>query len=139
MKQYIVALFAILVLFSCKKESNEAKRFRSIGVGMAHNLILQQDGNETFTILDVRTIDEFNSGHIKNAKNIDYINNKKDLLDLNKGSTYLVYCASGRRSLLATEYMNQFGFNSIFNMSGGINEWKATFNTLIPSPYNESN
>ena len=106
---------------------------------MAHNLILQQDGNSTFTILDVRTVDEFNNGHIKGAKNIDYLHNKKKLLNLKKNHTYLVYCASGRRSLLASEYMNQFGFTSVFNMSGGIQEWQETFNTLTPSPYNESN
>ena len=55
---------------------------------MAHNLILQQDGNSNFVIIDVRTTDEYDSGHIEDAINIDYLNNKDDLLTLDK-KTYL--------------------------------------------------
>jgi rhodanese-related sulfurtransferase len=139
MTKYFMILIIPIFLFSCKKDIENTKQFRSIGSGMAHNLILQQDGNSNFVILDVRTADEYNHGHIEDAINIDYLNNKEDLLTLNKQYTYLIYCESGRRSLLAAEYMNQFDFKSLFNMSGGIKEWKAMFNTLIPSPYNEAN
>ena len=139
MTKYLMLIILSILLFSCKKDVEKTKQLRSIGSGMAHNLILQQDGNSTFVILDVRTTDEYDSGHIEDAINIDYLNNKDALLTLDKKNTYLIYCESGRRSLLAAQYMNKFGFTSLFNMSGGIKEWKAMFNTLIPSPYNESN
>ena len=84
MTRYLMILIIPILLFSCKKDVKNTKQFRSIGSGMAHNLILQQDGNSTFVILDVRTTDEYDSGHIEDAINIDYLNNKDDLLTLNK-------------------------------------------------------
>ena len=132
-------LFLLITLsLSCKNSDTPKVISNNISAGMAHNLILQQENNENFIILDVRTEAEYNAGHIKGAKNIDYTNNNVGLLELDKSKTYLIYCASGRRSKLAANEMLNSGFKSLFNMSGGINEWRQMFNSLTPSPYNES-
>ncbi len=78
-------------------------------------------------ILDVRTPDEFAAGHMKGAKNIDFI--EKDFTEkvaaLDKNKTYLVHCASGRRSAQAAEEMvKKLKFTNVYNLEGGINAWQ---------------
>ena len=66
----------------------------------ANNLIKSNAGSRYFMILDVRTPDEFNSGHIQGALNIDSasadLNSRIAQLDTLK--IYLVYCRTGVRS-----------------------------------------
>ncbi len=77
-------------------------------------------------LLDVRTQEEFDQGHIENALLIDVKNkNFADLVGkLDKQKTYIVYCRSGRRSLTASDIMIKQGFTRIINMEGGYNAWK---------------
>ncbi len=77
-------------------------------------------------ILDVRTTDEFNEGHIKGAILIDQ--NKSDFLELvrqllPKEKTIAIYCRSGRRSANAAERLVKEGYKPV-NLKGGILEWK---------------
>ena len=77
-------------------------------------------------ILDVRTTDEFNEGHIKGAILIDL--NKSDFLELvrqllPKEKTIAIYCRSGRRSANAAERLVKEGYKPV-NLKGGILEWK---------------
>lgn len=136
MNKFIV-LTCLILIVGCKPKTQSRPQYRDISVGMAHNLILQQQGNHSFTILDVRTPEEFATGHIDGAINIDYINNKEELLNLPKDKTYLIYCASGNRSRKSALYLKSQGHSSLFNMSGGIKSWVETFNTYVPSPLNE--
>ena len=82
---------------------------------------------------DVRTKEEFEKGHIENAINIDFINNKRSLKKLDRKKTYLIYCQSGRRSQLAMDFLKEQGFTRLFNMRGGLLQWKQQFPSLIPS------
>ena len=43
---------------------------------------------------------------------------------MDKTQTYAVYCQSGRRSGIAVETMNQAGFNNLFNLANGIQDWR---------------
>lgn len=78
-------------------------------------------------VLDVRTRDEFNQGHITGAINIDVETDtfENEVSKLDKNATYAVYCRSGRRSLLAVDAMAGFGFTTMFNLKNGIIEWQA--------------
>ncbi len=81
-----------------------------------------------FTLIDIRTIDEFNAGHIKTAKQADYYQTQSfsDYLDsLNKNANYLIYCHTGRRSGLALQIMQQKGFTNVYDLAGGYNDWLA--------------
>ncbi|NCU02650.1 MAG: rhodanese-like domain-containing protein [Chitinophagaceae bacterium] len=80
-------------------------------------------------VLDVRTTQEFNEGHLPNAVHIDVMDSVafvQQISKLKKGKTYLVYCKSGRRSSKAATIMEQQGFRHIWNMEGGITAWKGT-------------
>ncbi|NOT38838.1 MAG: rhodanese-like domain-containing protein [Saprospiraceae bacterium] len=71
-------------------------------------------------VIDVRTIDEWNSGHYKNALHLDWLNGdlKKECANFDKSKTYYLYCAAGGRSGQATEYMKSLGFRNVVNLGG---------------------
>jgi rhodanese-related sulfurtransferase len=97
----------------------------TISVTDAFNLIQQNTSNPNFVILDVRTADEFNTGHIAGAINIDYYssNFQADVGKLDKNKKYLVYCRTGIRGAAATQIMISLGFADVQNMAGGIMAW----------------
>ncbi|RVT77523.1 rhodanese-like domain-containing protein [Flavobacterium sufflavum] len=78
-------------------------------------------------ILDVRTPEEFATGHIDNAQNIDWQgeNFVKNVEKLNKNKPVYVYCRSGKRSLKASEKLEELGFKNIYNLDGGFLKWNA--------------
>lgn len=77
-------------------------------------------------IIDVRTPEEFAQGHIKGAKNINFLDadftNEIKRLDSNK--EYLIYCRSGTRSAKAQKVMEANGVAKIYNLDGGYNAWQ---------------
>lgn len=83
--------------------------------------------DEKAVILDVRTPEEYFSGIIENAQNIDIMDTEKFLSEiekLDKSKVYYIYCHSGGRSYQACAVMEQKGFQSTFNLMGGIMEWQ---------------
>jgi rhodanese-related sulfurtransferase len=92
----------------------------------AASLIEEQRGNPDIVILDVRTAEEFSTGFIEGAVNIDYSrdNFEEKLESLDKNRTYLVYCRSGGRSRRVLELMRERGFYRIYNLTGGISLWR---------------
>ncbi len=77
-------------------------------------------------IIDVRTPEEFNQGFIENAINIDYrgIEFDRQISELDTVKTYFVYCKSGGRSSSAAFYMRRHGFDNVYELKGGIENWK---------------
>ena len=88
---------------------------------------LQEQTSES-VILDVRTEEEFESGYIKGALNMD-IRGGADFLasieSLDKCKSYFVYCRSGARSGQACQLMSQMGFNDVYNLEGGVLAWEG--------------
>ena len=84
-------------------------------------------------VLDVRTPEEFNSGHIPNAINIDIYSDyfRADISALDKSKSYAVYCRSGKRSVDASSEMDLTGFKSTFNLTGGIIELVDSGRTTV--------
>lgn len=72
-------------------------------------------------LLDVRTPQEFNKGHVEGARNIDYFSKsfKSELDKLDKSIPVYVYCRSGGRSAKAMQIMKEMGFVTIYNLQGG--------------------
>ncbi|MDY5210996.1 rhodanese-like domain-containing protein [Intestinibacter sp.] len=87
--------------------------------------------NKNTLVLDVRTIEEFRSGHIPNAKNIPVqeLSTKISNLDNYKNNDIIVYCRSGVRSSKAADILNKNGFNKVYNL-GGIGNYKGKLNNL---------
>ena len=82
--------------------------------------------NPNAVILDIRTPAEFNEGHIPNAVNIDYKADgfESELDKLDRDTTYLMHCRSGRRSANSFETFKKLGFKNIIHMDDGILGWK---------------
>ena len=85
------------------------------------------NNSENSLIIDVRTHDEFNDGHIENSLNFniyDAVKFIEEISKLDKQASVHVYCKSGVRSLQACEIIKGMGFSKVFNLIGGITEWK---------------
>jgi rhodanese-related sulfurtransferase len=79
-------------------------------------------------VFDVRTVAEYNSGHIAGALQADWTN-QPQFLDrvqhLDKNKPVYVYCLAGGRSNAAANWMRTNGFTTVVELEGGINAWKA--------------
>lgn len=79
-------------------------------------------------ILDVRTEEEFESGYIAGAKNLDIRGGSafvSSVEKLDKSKAYFVYCRSGARSGQACQLMEQMGFERVYNLEGGVLAWEG--------------
>lgn len=78
-------------------------------------------------LIDVRTPEEYNEGHIEGAVNIDfYADDFEQQLQqkLDKGKPVLLYCRSGSRSAQSAEQMKALGFKEMYDLKGGFMAWK---------------
>ena len=90
--------------------------------------ISQFHSDENAVILDVRTPEEFETSRIPNSKNIDFYNPQNFMLEIEKldrDKSYYVYCRTGVRSANSCQLMNELGFDKVYNLLGGIVEWKG--------------
>jgi rhodanese-related sulfurtransferase len=93
----------------------------------AFALIQANQQNPDFVIIDVRTPEEFATGYLENAINIDYYSAafSDEIKTLDKNRTYLIYCRSGARSGQALGLMAVLQFAEVYSISGGITAWQA--------------
>ncbi|MBR8661711.1 MULTISPECIES: rhodanese-like domain-containing protein [Bacillales] len=77
---------------------------------------------EKVQVIDVRELEEWNAGHIKQAKLIPlgFLPHRVDELD--KETPVVLVCRSGARSHMATQYLQELGFDAA-NMVGGMLAW----------------
>ena len=78
-------------------------------------------------LVDVRTKGEFKGGHIANASNVELSSPdfKSMAAALDKDKPVLVYCLSGGRSAKAADYFRNEGFKEVYEMPGGMMEWRS--------------
>lgn len=78
--------------------------------------------NKDIIILDVRSPQEYNEGHITGAINIpEYeITSKVNNKIQNKNTKIIVYCASGLRSKKSIKVLTKLGFTNLYNLENGI-------------------
>lgn len=81
---------------------------------------------ENVQVIDVRTKNEFDAGHIDNALNIDFYgeNFKTEMLTLDKNNPVLIYCHSGGRSGKAASMLKELKFKEVYDLKGGYSNWK---------------
>lgn len=115
----LLAVVAILTAASCQQASanNELKviEFKQ-----------KLESTTDKVLLDVRTPEEYAEGHLAGSLNIDWNGDAFDagVAKLDKSKPVFVYCRSGRRSAAAASAMRQMGFKQVYEMKGGIEEWK---------------
>lgn len=113
-------LLLLMLVFSCQSQTKskdyllDAAKFE------------KQQLEEKGQLVDVRTPSEFEEGHLKGARNIDFLQDdfKDNTAKLDKNKAVYVYCKSGGRSAKAVEVLRQQGFTKIYELDGGYNAWK---------------
>ena len=95
---------------------------------------------EGYQVLDVREPNEYVQGTLENAMNIprglieaacdpNYPGHRKEMIDRDK--PWLILCATGGRSAMVTDVMQQMGFNNVKNINGGMCGKKQTRQLLF--------
>jgi rhodanese-related sulfurtransferase len=116
----MVILFAVFVSFSMQNGS-----LISVSTDEFENYIKKYGTNQ---LLDVRTPQEFNAGHIPGAKLANIYDsdfkNKIKSFNFTKSKPILIYCRSGNRSLVGGKYLSEQGYQ-VINLKYGIKDWIA--------------
>ena len=123
MKKLIFLLLAVMMLTACgqDKENDQGAVYMNITAEEAKQIM---DNEEGYIILDVRTQEEYDQGHIPGAIVISHeeIAEKAEDVLTDKDQLILIYCRSGRRSKIATEALVELGYTNIKEF-GGIIDW----------------
>lgn len=120
MKKIILLIALVSISISCKSPNNQ--EVKVIEMETMKTEVVGKD----VQLVDVRTPEEYNAGHIDDAININIMDNetfvdKVKLLD--KEKPIYLYCKLGGRSKKASQKLKELGFRSIFDYSGGYDEW----------------
>ena len=119
MRNFFLTLTIISLLFNCNITSNSS--FQDINSDELELMIKKED----LVLLDVRTPTEYINGHLISAVNINYYGeNFDDEIDkLDKLKPIVVYCKSGGRSSKSALKLVEKGFEKIYNLKGGFDQW----------------
>lgn len=114
-------VFSIASFSACSVKKDSSSSVTKITAKEAKEMI---DQDSSITILDVRTSEEYRTGHIEGAillPDTDILEKAEETI-ADKSATILVYCRSGRRSALAAEDLAQLGYSKVYDF-GGIIDW----------------
>ena len=119
MRKLIASFAAIILLAGCSSTGSATT------VNLNVSEFSQKITEPGVIIVDVRTPEEFASGHIEGALNIDFNsgNFANEITRLNPSETYAIYCRSGSRSGQAASIMHKAGFHDVSNLNGGLIDW----------------
>lgn len=102
MKKILIIVTICLSLCGCNKASKSNNEENLTGI--------EKIMEGPYEIVDVRTKEEYDTGHVNGALNIPY-DEIDEKVDLDKEKTIIVYCRSGRRSSIAYETLKKLGYN----------------------------
>jgi thioredoxin len=115
----IIVLFAIVLFSACSKGQVQNK----LSPNEFYEKIKQ---NPQALLMDVRTPEEYANGHLEKAQNMDWngAHFEDQIATLDKSQPIYVYCLSGGRSSAAAERMRSLGFRQVYELDGGISQWR---------------
>ena len=135
--KYFQTLFcsALIILVSCKMQTKSESEPITSETNTTQDAIILVDvpalkgvlmESKDIQLIDVRTPEEYNEGHIENATLINFMddNFSTEIQKLNKDLPVYVYCRSGTRSGQAAELMRNLGFTAIYDLKGGFMAWQ---------------
>lgn len=115
---------ALISVVSCKhkEDFSDIKRVQLVSPKEMKQLIQMS----RVQLIDVRTPEEYESGHMINANNLNFFDEafEKELDQLDKDIPVCVYCKSGGRSAKASEILRKKGFKTVYDLDGGIIGWE---------------
>ena len=121
-----ISLIAFFLL-GCAKQAAKSDNEKLTGYQKITPVVVKErlDKGEKLIIVDVRTKEEYDSGHIANSLLIPYdeIEKKAPALLTDKNAAIIVYCRTGRRSEIAAKSLVKLGYTNVADM-GAISDWK---------------
>ena len=122
----------LFFLFSC-----ELLNTTDIKLISSSDFIEFQDSD--YVLIDVRTPEEYDFGHIPNALNYDFYSDtfQSKILNLSKNESVILYCRTNNRSNKTAKILKEKGFKEIFVIEGGITEWVKNGNDINYTTYSD--
>ena len=112
---FILFLTTLLSAYACADYASE----------MDQQTALNKINAGAITVIDVRSAEEFNAGHVPGALNIPHTEVEARLTEIIglKNKPVLIYCRSGRRAGIAEETLSVNGFSDLHHLKGDMLEW----------------
>lgn len=127
MKKIWIIIIAFLFISGCTQQESQVQKLDSI---QAFEMSSQQS---EIIIVDVRTVAEYNQGHILDSINVplDQIRNTMEDVIESKNTPIFVVCRSGNRSAQAQSMLQSMGYTDVIDI-GSVFEWPEAL--VIPNP-----
>ncbi|WP_424356385.1 rhodanese-like domain-containing protein [Methanobacterium sp. MBAC-LM] len=108
--------------------SAHRKEFEEIEPKEVFTILEKHRDDPDFVVMDVRTPEEYDEGHIENAYLLNFKSGsfEDELENMDKNKKYYVYCRTGRKSRKAVELMEKRGYSEAHSVIGGIDKWKRS-------------
>ena len=118
--------FSLLLVYSCQI-------FESTEISVISDVQFIEIQDSDYILVDVRTAEEYESGHIQDAINFDYYSEsfQKEILSLDKSASIVLYCRTQNRSTKTANYLKENGYKEIAVLEGGITSWVKNGNDLV--------
>lgn len=120
-----IVVLSLIFIFSC-----EIINSPEINIISESDFVEIQDSD--YTLIDVRTQDEFDLGHIDSAINLDFYSEtfQNEILSLPKNEKIVLYCRTNNRSSKTATILKENGYKDISVIRGGITEWVKNGNDI---------
>lgn len=117
----VMSFLIVAFLFFWTVLKEQSSQLKSITSDQLTRLVNQENA----LLVDTRSPEQFQAGHIVNAVNIPTkeLDQASKKLPKGKKRPVVVYCQSGRTSMKACQQLEKQGFEQIFNLKGGITAW----------------
>ena len=121
-----IIFFSLFLVFSCQI-------FESTEINIISDAQYIEIQDTDYILVDVRTLEEYESGHIQDAKHFDFYSEsfQKEILSLDKSSSIILYCRTQNRSTKTANYLKENGYKEITVIEGGITSWVKNGNDLV--------
>ena len=119
--RHIYILLLSIFLCSCYEQ------FRHISVEEFNGF-----SEDEFELLDVRTLEEFQSGHILGATNIDFFSTDfiDQIIEFDTNLNLILYCRTDNRSSKSAKILADNNYKNIYVIKGGIEQWRSQGNPV---------
>ena len=127
-----IVVLSLIFIFSC-----ELLNSPEINIISESDFVEIQDSD--YTLIDVRTQDEFDLGHIDSAINLDFYSDtfQNEILSLPKNEKIVLYCRTNNRSSKTATILKENGYKDILVIRGGITEWVKKGNDINYTTYSD--
>ena len=117
----VLALFAILVMLAGSEIQQRLSKVKAVSPAEATRLL----NHENAIMIDMRSDKDYRDGHIVNA--VQMSDGKGDIpatLNKHRERPVIVYCQRGQQSTAVCNRLSKQGFESVYNLQGGVLAWK---------------